>query len=135
MNYFRVVISTLVTALALYFTSKSVGSVFSNEPVIQIYGLLNIWGCYVLVFLCPYFAAYYIKEQHNLKLTLGNSNLIVLIIGLVLAPSLAIATQLKATSNVADADYVECREQREMSSRFSSRTYALNASLCDELKK
>lgn len=129
MNYVRVVICALVTALAFYFTSKSIGAAYSNEPVIQIYGLLNIWGCYVLLFLCPYFAAYYMKEQHGFNFPLGNANQVVLILGLVLAPSLAIATQMKATSNVTG--YVECKEQREISSRFSSRTYARNLKLCE----
>ncbi|EEX41777.1 hypothetical protein VFA_001614 [Vibrio furnissii CIP 102972] len=50
----------------------------------------------------------------------------------VIAPLLAIATFGQTKSNVSG--YVECKHERKVSSRYSSRTYAINDEICASLK-
>ncbi len=131
MNYVRLMLFSVMTYMAYNQVSEDIISAFSNEEIVKVAGVLNVWASYGLLLLCPYFLAHTVNNQFNLFLRLGNGNRIVLFIVLFIAPLLAIATYSQSKSNVTH--YVECKSERQFSSRYSSRTYALNEQLCQEL--
>ncbi|EKO3438036.1 hypothetical protein NTE19_001882 [Vibrio fluvialis] len=103
----------------------------TNAPVITISGILNIWAAYGGAFIGAYLVLYFVKEQFHWSVRIGDFNRVIAVVGLLIAPLLAITTYSKALSNVDN--YVECKSERKLSSRYSSRTYAISASFCDTL--
>lgn len=132
MNYFRLVLFTLASYLAFLFVSKDISSVYSNEQIIIISGLLNVWASYSMLFICSYLVIHTLKKEFQLSWKLGDPSRVVFLITIIISPLLAIGTYSQAKSNVAN--YVECKSERKISSRYSSRTYALNEELCQQLK-
>ncbi|MBY7902760.1 hypothetical protein KW459_17750 [Vibrio fluvialis] len=131
MNYVRIVLFSSMSLLALYFVCGGVSSALTNSPVITISSILNIWAAYGGTLIGAYLVLYFVKEQFHWSVRIGDFNRVIAVVGLLIAPLLATATYSKALSNVDN--YVECKNERKISSRYSSRTYAISASLCDTL--
>ncbi|MCG6350369.1 hypothetical protein, partial [Vibrio fluvialis] len=105
---------------------------FSDDRVIEISGLLNIWASYAILLVSPYFLMHTLKNMFNSSWHLGNANKIVILLIMIVAPVTAMATFSQSKANVAN--YVECKHERKVSSRYSSRTYAINDEICATLK-
>ncbi len=133
MNFVRVIIFLISTFVGIRIVSDFVGILFYNDNVINVPGILNMWGGYGMVLICPYLVIYVINDEFNLSLPIGNMNNVGIILMIVIAPLFAIGTYSKTKANVAD--YVECQSERNISSRYSSRTYAINEELCLSLKE
>lgn len=131
MNYIRIVLFSSTSLLALYFVHSDVSSAWTNAPVITISGILNIWAAYGGALIGAYLVLYFVKEQFHWSVRIGDFNRVIAVVGLLIAPLLAVATYSKALSSVDN--YVECKSERKLSSRYSSRTYAIRASLCEGL--
>ncbi|MCG6230233.1 hypothetical protein [Vibrio furnissii] len=128
MNYVRIALFSSMCLLSLYFVQDDVSSAFSNAPVIIISGILNVWAAFGGAFIGAYLVLLFMKEQFRLSIRLWDFNRVIAVVGLLIAPVLAIATYNKAHSNTQH--YVECKSERKISSRYSSRTYAVTESLC-----
>ncbi|QDC92985.1 hypothetical protein [Vibrio furnissii] len=132
MNYLRLVFLGLLGFLAYWQVAGQIGSAFSTNTVIKADGLLNIWASYSGLLICTYLSIYYLKDILNLSINIGNVNKVGILMFVVIAPLLAIATFGQTKSNVSG--YVECKHERKVSSRYSSRTYAINDEICASLK-
>jgi hypothetical protein len=107
-------------------------SAVSSNDVIVIDGLLNIWASVGGLLLFTYFSVYAAKNEFELSISMGNLNKIGITIAFIISPLLAMGTYSQAKANVAD--YVECKSERKLSSRYSSRTYARTEELCLSLE-
>lgn len=75
--------------------------------------------------------AYSINSQFGLSLKLGEFNKVLILSCALIAPLLSIGTYTLSLDNVSD--YVECKNERRVSARFSSRTYAVSTEICELL--
>lgn len=132
MNYLRLLFLGLLGLLAYWQVAEQIGSAFSTNIVIKADGLLNIWASYSGLLICAYLSIYYLKDILQLSINIGNVNKVGILMFVVIAPLLAIATFGQTKSNVSG--YVECKHERQVSSRYSSRTYAINDEICATLK-
>ena len=133
MNYIRIIGCALVSLLGLFLTYRQVSTAFSNQEIIEIDGLLNMWGSYGMLLIFFYLMLYHIKHSLLLSLPIGKPATLALIITIIVSPILAMGNYSLAKSNVAN--YVECKKERELSSRYSSRTYAVSQEVCESLDK
>lgn len=131
MNYLRVIFLGLLGGLAYFQIYGQIGSAFSTNSVIKVDGLLNIWASYSGLLICTYLTIYYLKDIFHLSINIGNVNKVGILMFVVIAPLLTIVTFGQTKSNVSS--YVECKSERKISSRYSSRTYAVSAELCSAL--
>ncbi|MCG3724783.1 hypothetical protein [Vibrio cincinnatiensis] len=133
MNVFRIVLFLSGTFIGGWLVNNLIEAAFYHSNIIRVAGLLNMWGSYVMLLIFPYFTMYTIKEQFRLSLNIGEINKVGIVLVLIVAPLLAMGTYSKAQSNVES--YVECKSERKISSRYSSRTYAVNEELCSALSQ
>lgn len=133
MMWLRLGIIFLGTIGGLYGAVITTKPAFSSADIIEISGPLNIWGSYTMLLVLPYIAIYTVKEAYRLKLNIGDIRKVGLLLMLVVAPSISIGVYGQSKANVSN--YVECKDERKVSSRYSSRTYAIDDSLCDVLQK
>ncbi|WP_306332044.1 hypothetical protein [Vibrio injensis] len=131
MSYFRILFCLLVALGGWFLSKRQLETAFSNADIIKVDGLLNIWASYGILLLCCYLLFYYIKEIFKFSFPIGEINKVIIVIAIVIAPILAIGTFSKAKSNVSN--YIECKDERKVSSRFSSRTYATTSELCTKI--
>ncbi|WP_157617652.1 hypothetical protein [Vibrio mexicanus] len=108
--------------------SDQVVTAFSNEDIVKIDGLINIWASNAMLLIFPYLALYVVKEQFKLPLPIGEINKVGVVLLIIVAPLLSLGLYSQAKSNVTS--YIECSEQRTFTSRYSSRTYAISEDMC-----
>ncbi|WP_306331985.1 hypothetical protein [Vibrio injensis] len=128
MNYLRITIYFSLGLLASYQVIDQFGSAFSNESIIKIDGILNIWASYSGALICFYLIVYSISDEFELKLPIGEINKVLIVSGVIVGPLLAIGNYSLTQANVKH--YVECTDARKLSSRYSSRTYAISPEFC-----
>lgn len=128
MIYIRMIGCILIAYLGYVQISDHLVSAFSENPVIKVDGILNMWASYGAFFIFSYLAAYYIKEKYELTWRIGEINRVLIFCSIIVAPLFAIGTYGQAKDNVSN--YIECKSERKISSRYSSRTYAISANLC-----
>jgi hypothetical protein len=104
---------------------------FSHQNIITISGLLNVWANFCMLLVGCYLLVFYFKEISGLSFFIGEFNKVVIILTLIVSSVLAIGLYAKSKWNVKE--YVECKGLREISTRYSSRTYTITQELCDEL--
>lgn len=132
MNFVRITLCLLVVIGAYFQVSEQITSAFSSSNKIVVDGLLNIWASIAMLLMCSYLTIYTIKDAFSLSLPTGEAKRVLLVLGLVIAPLFAVTTYTKSQSNVAS--YVECKRERKLSSRYSSRTYAISQEVCESLE-
>ena len=131
MNYIRIVLCLLVTWLCWWITSKNLNQAFGLLPSsVEVSGVLNIWAGFSGVIASIYLIVYSVKNEFNLSLPIGEINKVIIISVLVISPLFTVITYSKIHSNLEN--YVECSELRTISSRYSSRTYAISSELCQQ---
>ena len=133
MNYIRIIIFSLVACIAFWQVSEQFTSAFFSDDVVKIDGLLNIWAANASLLLGLYITIYSINEQFELSFRIGDINRVLILFCFLVAPLLAIGTYHLSLMNVIN--YVECKKERELSSRYSSRTYAVSQEVCESLDK
>lgn len=129
MNYVRIVIFTLLSALGGWVVSNDLFLAFSGElpAVVEVSGLLNIMAGVGCLFIGIYITIYAAKEQFNLAVPVGDINK-VCILGITLSAVLSVILHISIFSNISV--YTECESLRKISSRYSSRTYAISDEVC-----
>lgn len=129
MNYVRVVLFSLLTWMGWWISSDNITKAFSSTPlIVEVSGLLNIWAGFCCLFTGSYIVIYSIKDEFKLSIPIGEINRVIAISTLIMSPLLTIGVYGQIQTNVAS--YVECKSERKISSRYSSRTYAVNEELC-----
>jgi hypothetical protein len=130
-NYVRVIIFSVVVYIAFFQALEQIASAFGSSQIIKIDGLINIWTSNAGLLVGAYMVAYSINSQFGLSLKLGEINKVLLLSCVLIAPLLSIGTYTLSLDNVSD--YVECKNERRVSTRFSSRTYAVSTDICESL--
>lgn len=133
MNIFRIVLFSLLTALAYFQVSGQVAAAFSQENTIEVDGVLNMWASFSGLLIGIYAAVYSFKLQFRLNIPMGDASKIIVLVaisGMAYVPSLRTAID----NNLSNNHYVECKNERKVSSRYSSRTYAISNDACKQLE-
>ncbi len=131
MNYIRIVLCLLVTWLCWWITSGNLNQAFGLLPSsVEVSGVLNVWAGFSGVIASMYLIVYSVKDEFNLSFPIGEINKVIIISVLVISPLFTVITYSKIHSNLEN--YVECSELRTLSSRYSSRTYAISSELCQQ---
>ncbi|WP_332405565.1 hypothetical protein [Vibrio metschnikovii] len=131
MIFFRIILFLIGSISGIWLVNDLILSAFSHDDIIKVSGLLNMWGSFVMLLIFPYLVVYVIKDKYKLSINLGEINRVGLIIMIVISPVLAMITYTQSKSNVIN--YVECKDERKISSRYSSRTYAISSELCTKI--
>ena len=132
MNYIRIILCSLVLWLCWWITSGNVKQAFGLLPsIVEVPGVLNIWAGFSGFITSAYLVVYSIKDEFKLSFYIGEINKVIIISALAISPLLTIVTYSQIHANLEN--YVECSELRKLSSRYSSRTYALSPELCTKI--
>lgn len=131
MNYVRVIIFSVVVYIAFFQALEQITSAFGSSQIITIDGLINIWASNAGLLVGAYMVAYSINSQFGLSLKLGEFNKVLILSCALIAPLLSIGTYTLSLDKVSN--YVECKSERKLSTRFSSRTYAVSSEICESL--
>jgi hypothetical protein len=129
----RVLISVLLFLLGGWLSLINIEPIFSTQLYVKTSGVLNVWGGYGSFLLGGYGFFYHLNQLIKLPFPVGDFNRLILIIALIISPLLTIGTYEAVRSNISG--YVECSNLRELSSRYSSRTYAKSESSCLQLRE
>ncbi len=134
MNYARIVIFSLLAILGgwICYMNISVAFLKSSQVIIERDGIMNILSGYACFFVGIYITVYAVKEQFHLTINIGEINKA---IGGITILSLILSVITFSAINRQVDGYTECKNQREISSRYSSRTYAISPEACNSLKK
>lgn len=130
MIWVRFAVSLMLCVIGGLLSISTVDSAIDTNDIIVIEGLLNILGVSFCLFGGAYSSLYWLNNIVRLPFPVGNFAKPILIIAFVVSPTYSL-TMYQILQNKVE-NYVECKELRKVSSRFSSRTYANNANLCRE---
>ncbi len=132
MNYARIVIFSLLAVLGGWISYSNISTAtLSSQIVIERDGIVNIFSGYGCFFIGVYIVLYSAKEQFRLTVNIGKINKMVLSLFFI---SLILSVINFSAINYQIKGYTECKDQRKLSSRYSSRTYAMSPKICDSLK-
>ncbi|MUJ21951.1 hypothetical protein [Aliivibrio fischeri] len=129
MIIFKIIFWLSISVVGAWFSSDAFFVAFGEpEKVVTIVGVLNLWGSVTCTFLGVYVAYYFIMELLKSPISHKQFNIIGVSLAIIIAPLLTLGVYSKSLSNVSS--YVECDSLREVSSRYSSRTYAVSDEVC-----
>ncbi|EOX1298132.1 hypothetical protein ACPDLO_003146 [Vibrio cholerae] len=132
MNYIRIVLFSLLTWLGWWISSDNVSKAFGPiSSIVEVSGVLNVWAGFCSIIAGLYLVIYSIKDEFKLSIPIGEINKVIIVSTLIVSPLLTIAIYSQMQSVVSS--YVECKSERKISSRYSSRTYAVSEELCSAL--
>lgn len=129
----RIFICILITLFSLYLSSDYIMYFMpKKEDVYVLDGILNIWASISVILIGTFFSIYYICLIVGYEIPGIRFNQIALVLVFILSPISSFI--IKYAFEVKTVNYVECKELREISSRYSSRTYAISPEVCSLLK-
>lgn len=119
----------LITLFSLYLSSDYMVFFSSTQKdIFVIDGIFNVWGSISGVLIGSFFLLYYICQVLNYIITPNKLNKIALILIFIISPLMSLV--IRQASNAKITNYEECKNLREISTRYSSRTYAKSMELC-----
>jgi hypothetical protein len=125
--------SLSILFLGFWVTRVNLSPLFSPKEYIETSSLINLWAGIACLLWGAYGTIYYTLAEKSVEKTAiaFNFNKVTMIIGLVISPIFSLLVQNSITTNFEG--YIECHSLREISSRFSSRTYAISVEVCESL--
>lgn len=102
------------------------------NDIVKVVGVMNIAGAYGTLLISAYAFVRVLCILLHWRFPNFNGNYIAYTVCLVITPILTYITHVEIEANIKG--YVECKDQRELWSRYSSRTYAKTEALCLTLK-
>jgi hypothetical protein len=129
----RIIVSFIFMTVGILFSFDLLEKAFTTADIIKVDGVLNIWGSYGSSLIGSYSLLYWLNKIVAFPFSLGDFNKVGIILVIIIAPLLTIGTYAKIHANISG--YVECHNLRKLSSRYSSRTYAISEELCHKLSK
>lgn len=125
----RIFLCILITLFSLYLSSDYMVFFSSTQKdIFVIDGILNVWGSISGVLIGSFFLLYYICQVLNYIITPNKLNKIALILIFIISPLMSLV--IRQASNAKITNYEECKNLREISTRYSSKTYAKSMELC-----
>lgn len=129
MNYLRIVFFGAFLFACVFFGLDMLEQAFGEQrEVYVIDGILNYWAVFGGFILSSIIIVYCVVEILKNKSLVTFLRKGILVGCIVIAPLLAIA--LKEMTLQRTSGYVECEKLRKLSSRFSSKTYAIDNNMC-----
>lgn len=129
MNYLRIVFFGAFLFACVFFGLDMLEQAFSEQrEVYVIDGILNYWAVFGGFILSSVIIVYCVVEILKNKSLVTFLRKGILVGCIVIAPLLAIA--LKEVTLQRTSGYVECEKLHKLSSRFSSKTYAIDNNIC-----
>lgn len=125
--------SLILLLLGLWISDINMTGLYDIDDYIVLSSVINIWAGIACLLWGGYGIIYYLNSMLPISLPLGNFNKVTIFQGLVLAPIVALCIHYQLSTIVSD--YIECKDQREISSRYSSRTYAISLEACELLNE
>lgn len=126
----RLVASLVLLFLGFWITKINISPLLFESNMITVSGIINIWAGIACFFWGGYGSIYYIFHKHNSQSLILDFNKMTIFIGVIISPLLSIL--IFYNTNIKLQGYVECNNLRKISSRYSSRTYAKSAELCQK---
>lgn len=130
MIYLRLIIIAVAVYVSYLFGINIYETIFNPTDIMVVDGVLNIWGIYSMFLLGSYCFIYWLNQLITLPVPIGDWNKVALMLLIVITPLLTLGSYSKIQSNISG--YVECKDERVFTSRYSSRTYAKDLSLCQK---
>lgn len=129
MNYLRIVFFGILLSICVFFGLDSVESAFGvQKSVYVIYGILNYWAMFGAFLFSLIIIVYCLAEILKINLSSSFLNKGGIVSCIIIAPLLAFA--LKEMTLQRTSGYVECERLHKLSTRFSSKTYAIDKDMC-----
>ncbi|WCH28246.1 hypothetical protein [Aeromonas salmonicida] len=129
MNYLRIIFFGFFLSASVFFGWDILEQAFGEQrEVYVIDGILNHWAVFGGFILSSIIIVYCVVEILKNKSLVTFLRKGILVGCIVIAPLLAIA--LKEVTLQRTSGYVECEKLRKLSSRFSSKTYAIDNNMC-----
>ncbi|MDM5088243.1 hypothetical protein OB947_04835 [Aeromonas bestiarum] len=129
MNHIRIIFFGTILFGSAFFGWDSIERAFgAQSDVYVIYGILNYWAIFSAFLSSLIIIAYCLGEilKRNISSSFLNRGAIISCV--IVAPLLAFA--LKEITFQRASGYVECDKLHKLSSRFSSKTYAIDNNMC-----
>ncbi len=129
----RILLCIVIALFSLHLSSDYI--VFfstTSKDILVVDGMLNVWASISGVLIGLFFLLYYICQILDYEITDRKLNAISLMLIFIISPLISIAIRQASDNKVVN--YVECKDLRELSSRYSSRTYAKTIDLCNDLR-
>ncbi|MGD8231085.1 hypothetical protein [Vibrio sp. TRT 1302] len=126
----RIITSLILFSLGFWITKINISPLFSNSLLITTSGPINIWAGIACFMWGGYGLIYYIFYSYKRNHPIFDFNKVTIIIGTIISPLLAMIIIYNININIIG--YTECKNLRELSSRYSSRTYAKSIELCQQ---
>ncbi len=132
----RIASSLTLLLLGFWITEINLSPLLEYRDHVSLPGLVNIWAGIACLFWGGYGVLYYLlhnKLKPKKDQIFFNFNKMTIMIGLMLSPILSLFVHQEISLMVES--YIECKDLRELSSRYSSRTYAISPEVCESLKR
>lgn len=129
MIIFKILFWLLISIVGIWFSFDAFVVAFGkSKEAVTVDGFLNVWASIFCAFLGVFVAYYFVMELMKSPITGKRFNVIGLSFATIVAPLLAFGIHSQSLSTVEN--YVECNDLRQISSRYSSRTYAISDAVC-----
>ncbi len=132
MIYIRALFSLSFMLFCLYLSIDYFQLLHQKHDYIVVDSIINIWAVVSGTFVGGLFFVYYMMMVFSSKIPSVYLNRLGLILIFIASPLITLYINVKITSLYSS--YTECNDLRELSSRYSSRTYAISPELCEPLK-
>lgn len=134
MNYIRILFFSIMAFVCVFFgwemIAKAVGE---QREVYVIAGILNYWAVFAGLLSSLVIIGYCVTEIVKKKSPLSFLSKGIIISCVIISP--VVSFTLKEITSSRVNGYVECEGLSKLSTRFSSKTYAIDSSTCSEIEE
>ncbi|MFV8457883.1 hypothetical protein ACNO5M_22675 [Vibrio owensii] len=127
----KIVGISLFFTIGLFFAPQYIELMNTTNPIIKVGGIANIAAVFAMLFWMPYLLVYWINDLVKLPFPIGEFNKTFAVLT-VLSLVVSLGVYKKIQQHIVQFNYIECKDMREISSRYSSRTYAISPELCEQ---
>ncbi|HCE3469722.1 hypothetical protein AAFX19_26780 [Vibrio harveyi] len=129
MKYAKLLVIIITVVLSGLFCFQNILNTQNVGDVVKVSGVINIGAAYAVFFVGLSSLSGALALTFNLPFPILREKVLLFII-LVIAPALTYITYQEIQSNIKG--YFECQNASETTLRYSSRTYAVSSSLCEQ---
>lgn len=134
MNYIRILFFIVIAFVCVFFgwemIAKAVGE---QREVYVVVGILNYWAVFAGLLSSLVIIGYCVIEIVKKKSPISFLSTGIIISCVIISP--VVSFTLKEITSSRVNGYVECEGLSKLSTRFSSKTYAIDSSTCSEIEE
>lgn len=133
MNYIRILFFGSMASVSVFFGWEIFEKAFGEQRQIYVIdGILNYWAIFASFLSCLVIICYCIAEVLKKNASTSFINKGIIISCILISPIMAFT--FKEITLYRASDYVQCDNLSKISTRFSSKTYAVNINLCKQIE-